>query len=58
MKRKNKIFVIVERGLAEVVQETVPFGCIVEVVDLDAIRLGDTYPSRQARQIVRSLGRA
>jgi hypothetical protein len=58
MKRTKKIFVIVERGIAEVVESTVPQGYLVEVIDLDAIKLGDPYPSAEAADCVRGTGQA
>jgi hypothetical protein len=57
-KTKKKIFVIVERGLADVVESTVPPGHLLEVIDLDLIREGDPYPSAEAAECVRKLGRA
>jgi hypothetical protein len=48
MKTIKKIFVIVERGLADVIESTVPEGYVVEVIDLDAIKEGDPYPSAEA----------
>lgn len=53
MKRLRKIFVIVDRGIAEVVESTVPQGYLVEVIDLDAIKMGDPYPSAEAAECVR-----
>ncbi len=53
MKREKKIFVVVDRGIAEVVEDSVPEGYVVEVIDLDAIKLGDRYPSAEAAECVR-----
>lgn len=48
----KKIFVVVDKGIAETVQGTVPEGYQVEIIDLDAIREGDSFPSREAEQLV------
>lgn len=58
MKKTKKIFVIVERGLADVVEGTVPEGYVVEIIDLDAIKQGDPYPSAEAKDCVRRSGQA
>jgi hypothetical protein len=44
----QKIFVIVNNGVAEARQDTVPEGFEVEVIDLDVIRMGDSFPSKEA----------
>lgn len=54
--KTKKIFVLVDRGVAEVVENTVPTGYVVEVVDLDNIRAGDSYPSAEAARCVQRLG--
>jgi hypothetical protein len=46
----NKIFVTVSGGCAYVVEDTVPRGFVVEVVDFDNIGAGDSFPSAQARE--------
>lgn len=45
----NKIFVTVSGGCAYVVEGTVPPGFVVEVIDLDNIGAGDSFPSNEAR---------
>lgn len=46
----NKIFVTVSGGCASVVEDTVPRGFVVEVVDFDNIGAGDSFPSVEARE--------
>jgi len=46
----NKIFITVSGGVAYVVEETVPAGYVVEVVDFDNIKAGDTFPSEEAHE--------
>lgn len=45
----NKIFVTVSGGCAYVVEDTVPKGLEVEVIDFDNIEAGDSFPSTEAR---------
>jgi hypothetical protein len=45
---KKKIFVTVSGGCAYVMDDTVPEGFEVEIVDLDNIEAGDSFPSIQA----------
>lgn len=44
----NKIFVTVSGGCAYVMEDTVPLGFAVEVIDFDNIEAGDRFPSREA----------
>jgi hypothetical protein len=44
----NKIFVTVSGGCAYVMQDTVPEGFTVEIVDFDEIAAGDKFPSGDA----------
>ena len=46
----NKIFVTVVGGSAQVIEDTVPAGCEVEIIDFDNIEAGDRFPSREARE--------
>jgi len=46
----KKIFVTVLGGVAEVLEETVPHGFEVEVIDFYNIEAGDSFPSREARR--------
>jgi hypothetical protein len=44
----KKIFVTVSGGCAYVMEDTVPQGFTVEVVDFDNIEAGDNFPSVEA----------
>ena len=44
----KKIFVTVSGGCAYVMEDTVPQGFTVEVVDFDNIGAGDNFPSVEA----------
>jgi hypothetical protein len=44
----NKIFVTVSGGCAYVMEDTVPQGFAVEVIDFDNIEAGDAFPSGEA----------
>jgi hypothetical protein len=46
----QKIFVTVSGGCAYVMDDTVPSGCEVEVIDFDDIEAGDDFPSPEARE--------
>lgn len=46
----NKIFVTVSGGCAHVMEDTVPGGFEVEVIDFDNIDAGDSFPSQEARE--------
>jgi len=46
----NKIFVTVSGGCAYVIEDTVPPGFAVEVIDFDNIEEGDSFPSAEARE--------
>ncbi len=46
----NKIFVTVSGGCAYVMEDTVPQGCEVEIIDFDNIEEGDNFPSEEARE--------
>ena len=48
--RMNKIFVTVSGGCAYVMEDTVPQGFSVEVIDFDNISAGDSFPSAEARE--------
>jgi hypothetical protein len=45
----NKIFVTVSGGCAYVIEDTVPQGFTVEIVDFDNIEAVDNFPSEDAR---------
>ena len=45
----HRIYITVRGGRPYVVDETVPDGCVVEIVDLDNIEAGDPWPSEEAR---------
>ncbi len=45
----KKIFVTVSGGVAYVMEDTVPDGYVVEIIDFDNIEAGDDFPSAQAR---------
>jgi hypothetical protein len=44
----KKIFITVSGGCAYVMEDTVPPGFLVEVVDFDNIEAGDRFPSSEA----------
>jgi hypothetical protein len=44
----KKIFVTVSGGCAYVMEDTVPQGFAVEVIDFDNIEAGDRFPSMEA----------
>jgi len=46
----NKILVTVSGGCAYVMEDTVPSGFEVEVIDFDNIDAGDIFPSQEARE--------
>ena len=46
----NKIFVTVSGGCAYVIEDTVPQGFTVEIIDFDNIEAGDNFPSEEARE--------
>jgi hypothetical protein len=46
----EKIFVSVTGGCAYVLDDTVPKGFEVEIIDFDNIEAGDTFPSKEARE--------
>jgi hypothetical protein len=45
----KKIFVTVYGGCACVIEDTVPSGFEVEIIDFDNIEAGDSFPSNEAR---------
>jgi len=46
----KKIFVTVSGGCAYVIEDTVPRGIEVEIIDFDNIDAGDSFPSEEARE--------
>jgi hypothetical protein len=46
----KKIFVTVSGGCAYVMEDTVPSGYELEVIDFDNIQAGDDFPSPEARE--------
>lgn len=52
----QKIFVTVSGGVAYVVEDTVPRGYEVEIIDFDNIGAGDDFPSDQALRYCASRG--
>jgi hypothetical protein len=52
----KKIFVTVTGGIADVMEETVPEGYEVEVIDFDNINAGDDFPSEEAKEYSKSKG--
>lgn len=52
----KKIFVTVSGGCAYVIDETVPHGFEVEIIDFDNIEAGASFPSQEAREYCRKLG--
>ena len=44
----KKILVTVSGGCANVIEETVPEGFAVEIIDFDDIEAGDNFPSIQS----------
>ncbi len=46
----KKIFVTISGGCAYVMDDTVPHGFAVEVIDFDNIEAGDRFPSPEAFQ--------
>jgi hypothetical protein len=46
----EKIFVTVSGGVAYVMEDTVPQGCAVEIIDFDNIEAGADFPSAEARE--------
>jgi hypothetical protein len=45
----DKIFVTVSGGSAYVMDDTVPKGFEIEIIDFDNIEAGDNFPSEEAR---------
>jgi hypothetical protein len=45
----QKIFIVVRGGVAYVMEDTVPPGCVAEIIDFDNIEAGDEFPSDEAR---------
>lgn len=45
----KKLFITVSGGSAYVMEDTVPEGVTVEVIDFDNIEAGDNFPSDEAR---------
>lgn len=45
----KKIFVAVRGGCAYVMEDTVPEGFKLEIIDFDNIEAGDRFPSREAQ---------
>ena len=50
----KKIFVTVSGGCAYVVEDTVPDGYAVEIIDFDNVEAGDGFPSQEAREFCAS----
>lgn len=46
----KKIFVTVTGGCAHVMDDTIPRGYDVEIIDFDNIEAGDDFPSPEARE--------
>lgn len=46
----KKIFVTVSGGCAYVMDDTVPRGYKIEIIDFDNIEAGDGFPSPEARE--------
>lgn len=46
----KKIFVTVSGGCAYVIEDTVPPGYVVEIIDFDNIGAGGAFPSETARE--------
>lgn len=46
----KKIFVTVSGGCAYIMEDTVPAGVVVEIIDFDNIEGGDEFPSKEARE--------
>ena len=46
----TKIFVTVSGGCAYAIEDTVPQGFTVEIIDFDNIEAGDNFPSEEARE--------
>jgi len=44
----SKVFVVVDDGMATVLQDTLPPNVQVEIIDLDLIRMGESFPSPEA----------
>jgi hypothetical protein len=49
----QKIFVTVSGGVAYVMEDTVPNGFEVEIIDFDNINAGDSFPSLEAKEYCR-----
>jgi hypothetical protein len=49
----NKIFVTVSGGCAYVIEDTVPQGFEVEVIDFDNIEAGDSFSFRGSPRVLR-----
>jgi hypothetical protein len=47
---RKKIFVTVFGGCAYVIEETVPEGFEVQIIDFDNIEAGDSFPSKEAME--------
>lgn len=52
----KKIFITVKGGCAYVMEDTVPFGFVAEVIDFDNIEAGDDFPSDEAREYCMKYG--
>lgn len=52
----KKIFVTVHGGCAYVMEDTVPRGFEVEIIDFDNIEAGDGFPSNEARDYCAAQG--
>lgn len=46
----KKIFITVTGGCAYVMEDTVPEGFSLEIIDFDNIEAGDDFPSEEARE--------
>ena len=54
--KKKQILVVVYQGIANVIEDTVPDGYRVRIVDLDAIKVGDELLTPEAAKAIRRLG--
>jgi hypothetical protein len=45
----KKLFITVTGGVAYVMEDTLPAGCMAEIIDFDDIDAGGDFPSEEAR---------
>jgi hypothetical protein len=46
----KKLFITVSGGVAYIMEDTLPLGCVAEIIDFDDINAGGGFPSEEARE--------